>query len=195
MSNYIITIGRQFGCHGKEVGKELAKRLGIEYYDADKVNEYIAEDCGITKKEVDEFMEKRTSSLLYEMAVFAVMGPMEEKVFFSQTKVVKQLAEKSSCVFVGVCADYILKDQENVFKIFLQGDINKRLETAKKDYPGLTEKDIKTADRKRASYYNFFTAQKWGEKGIYDIILNVGLGFDLIIDVLEKIAMEKFGGK
>ena len=132
------------------------------------------------------------------MAVFAVMGPLEEKVFISQTKIVKQLAEKSSCVFVGVCADYILRDYDRLFKVFLKGDVTKRLVTVNeqhKDIEDITERDLKTADRKRASYYNFFTTQKWGEKDNYDLIADISLGKDVLVNMISSIAGEKFGGK
>ena len=198
MSNYVITIGRQYGCGGRKIGREIADKLGIAYYDKEIVKGMIAEDCGVTKEAVSEFMEKRTSSLLYEMAVFAVMGPLEEKVFISQTKIVKQLAEKSSCVFVGVCADYILRDYDRLFKVFLKGDVTKRLVTVKeqhKDIEDITERDLKTADRKRASYYNFFTTQKWGEKDNYDLIADISLGKDVLVNMISSIAGEKFGGK
>lgn len=197
--NFIITIGRQHGCGGRIVGKELAKRLGIAYYDKEIVRGMIAKDCGISVDAVSELMDKRTSSLLYEMATFGTdRSPLEEQIFISETKIVKEIAEKSSCVIVGICADYILRDRKNILKVFLYGDIPDRIDRIVNYYndaQSMTEQELKTIDRKRANYYHFFTTLKWGERKNYDMLINTGIGVENVTDMLETIARSGIGGK
>lgn len=195
--SYVITIGRQHGCGGRLVGRELAARLGIKYYDKEIIKGLIAEKCGITVETVTELMEKRTSSLLYEMAVFADKGPLEEQVFIAQSEIVRELASEESCIFVGCCADYILRDFNDRITVFLYGDIESRIErlvNQYKDSGKINERMLKSTDRKRANYYNFFTTQKWGERSNYDILVNTDIGVDNVTDMLEIIAKNRFGG-
>lgn len=199
MQNYVITIGRQHGCGGRLIGKELAKRLGIAYYDKNIVISLIAEDCGISEDCVRELMDKRTSSLLYEMASFGrESSPLEEQIFISKVRIVKELAEKSSCVIVGICADYILRDFENKLTVFLYGDIKSRIDrivNTYKDDDSISEQKLKTIDRKRANYYHFFTTLKWGERKNYDVLVNTDIGIENVTDMLEKFANNRFGGE
>lgn len=195
--SYVITIGRQHGCGGRLVGRELATRLGIKYYDKEIIKGLIAEKCGITVETVNDLMEKRTSSLLYEMAVFADKGPLEEQIFIAQSEIVKELAEKESCVFVGCCADYILRDHTDKITVFLHGTIESRIErlvNQYKDATDINERMLKNIDKKRANYYHFFTTQKWGEKNNYDILVNTCVGIGNVTDMLEIIARNRFGG-
>lgn len=197
MSNYVITIGRQHGCGGRLVGRELATRLGIKYCDKEIIKGLIAERCDISVETVNELMERRTSSLLYEMAVFTDKGPLEEQIFIAQSEIVKELAEKESCVFVGCCADYILREYTNKVTVFLYGDIESRIERLVnhyKDTNDINERTLKTIDKKRANYYHFFTTQKWGDKNNYDILVNTCIGVDNVTDMLETIARNRFGG-
>ena len=197
MLNYAITIGRQHGCGGRIVGQQLAERLGISYYDREIVTGLIAEDCGISQEAVRELMDKRTSSLLYEMATFG-KSPLEEQIFISKTKIVKQLFEKGPCVIVGICADYILREQDNILTVFLYGDISSRIDRIVnyyKDTVSITEQELKSIDRKRANYYHFFTTYKWGERRNYDMLINTGVGIENVIDMLEIIARNRFGSE
>lgn len=195
--NYVITIGRQHGCGGRIVGKELAKKLGVAYYDKEIIRGIIAEDCGISPEAVADLMDKRTSSLLYEMASFGKGSPLEEQVFLSKSRIVKELAEKSSCVIVGVCADYILREHKNKLTVFLYGDMQDRIDRIVnyyKDADVITESQLKTIDRKRANYYHFFTTLKWGERKNYDMLINTGIGVENVTSVLETVARSRFGG-
>lgn len=194
--SFYITIGRQNGCGGRIVGKELAAKLGVDYYDKDVVIDLIAEDCGLARESVSEFMEKRTSSLLYEMATFAQPNPLEEQIFISKTRIVNQLADKGSCVFVGICADYILRDRDNVLKVFLYGSAEERLKRVNEVYgqKDITSAKLKTLDKHRGDYYKFFTSVKWGDRENYDININTDLGIDQVVAMIELIAKEKLGG-
>lgn len=195
--SYVITIGRQTGCGGRIIGKDLADRLGIEYYDKNIIHQLIADDCGIDEGVVSELMEKRGSSLLYEMANFGKSTPLEEQIYISKTKIIKELADNHTCVIVGKCADYILRDYDNVLKVFLYGspeDRINRLVNEYHEYESLTEHDLRTLDRKRANYYHFFTTLKWGERRNYDLLVNTHLGLDSVTAMLETIVRGRFGG-
>ncbi|NLL63696.1 MAG: cytidylate kinase-like family protein [Ruminococcaceae bacterium] len=197
MENYVITIGRQHGCGGRIIGRELAFRLGIAYYDKEIIHGLIAEETGIDKNLVCELMDKRTSSLLYELASFGRITPLEEQVFLAKTKVIRELATKSSCVFVGKCADYILREYKNKITIFLYGEATDRINRIVNEYgdrKSLTEHELKTLDRKRANYYHFFTTHKWGDRKNYDMMINTGIGLEGVTDMLEIIARKRFGG-
>lgn len=196
--SYYISISRQNGCGGRLVGKDLADRLGIAYYDRDNIIDLVAEDCGLARQSVLELMERKTSSLLYEMATFANTNPLEEQVFLSKTRVVNELADQGSMVIVGSCGDYILRDRENLLKVFLYGSAEQRIDRIVNvygDYPSLTQQKLKALDKKRADYYRFFTSSKWGDWSIYDILLNTDLGLEPVGDMLEHIARVRFGGE
>ena len=114
---YYITISREAGCGGRVVGKALAERLGIAYYDKDNIIDLVAEDCGLDTSFVSRIMERKTSSLLYEMATMTHTNPLEEQVFLSKNKIVNELADKGSMVIVGSCGDYILRERENLLRV------------------------------------------------------------------------------
>lgn len=197
MSNYYITIGRQRGCGGRLVGKELAERLGIAYYDKENIIALVAEDSGLDPDTVSGLMERRTSSLLYEMATFAQTNPLEEQVFLSVTRVVNRLADESSLVLVGSCGDYILRDREHLLKVFLYGSPEKRIDrivNVYEDTQGLTPQKLRNLDKSRADYYRFFTSYKWGDWANYDLLMNTDLGLEPVTDMLEHVAKVRFGG-
>lgn len=196
--SYYISISRQSGCGGRLVGKDLADRLGIAYYDRDNIIDLVAEDCGLARQSVVELMERKTSSLLYEMATLAHTNPLEEQVFLSKTRVVNELADQGPLVIVGSCGDYILRDREHLLKVFLYGSTEQRIDrivNVYKDYPSLTQQKLKALDKNRADYYRFFTSSKWGDWSNYDILFNTDLGLEPVTDMLEHIANVRFGGE
>ena len=195
--NYYITISRQHGCGGRLVGKDLADRLGIAYYDKDNIIALVAEDCGLAPQTVAGLMDRRTSSLLYEMATFAHSNPLEEQVFISKTRVVNKLADQGSMVLVGSCGDYILRDRENLLRAFLYGSPESRINRIVNDYQdvlSMTPQKLKNIDRSRADYYRFFTSYRWGDWSNYDILVNTDLGLEPVTDMLEHIAKVRLGG-
>ena len=197
--SYVITIGRQHGCGGRVIGKDLADRLGIEYYDKNIIHQLIADDCGMDEEMVSEFMEKKGSSLLYEMASgFGKSNPLDEQVYISKTRIIKELADNHTCVIVGKCADYILRDYDNVLNVFLYADIQDRIDrivSVYKDFPAITEKQLHKMDKQRANYYKFYTSRKWGDSSNYDIMINTSVGLDNVTSMLETIALGRFGGQ
>lgn len=177
MKNYVITIGREFASGGKEIGRMLAQKLGIAFYDSALLKEN-AKKHGIEDAVFDMFDEKPTKSLLFS----AVMDPYaidnafnEGKVLEAQRKVICDAADNGPCVIVGRRADKILSDRENVVSVFIGADMQERIENyLKKD--GAVERGakryIERIDRERASYYNYFGDGKWGRADNYTMCFN-----------------------
>lgn len=177
MKNYVITIGREFASGGKEIGRMLAQKLGVAFYDSALLKEN-AKKHGIEDAVFDMFDEKPTKSLLFS----AVMDPYaidnafnEGKVLEAQRKVICDAADNGPCVIVGRRADKILSDRENVVSVFIGADMQDRIEDyLKKD--GAVERGakryIERIDRERASYYNYFGDGKWGRADNYTMCFN-----------------------
>lgn len=177
MKNYVITIGREFASGGKEIGRMLAQKLGVAFYDSALLKEN-AKKHGIEDAVFDMFDEKPTKSLLFS----AVMDPYaidnafnEGKVLEAQRKVICDAADNGPCVIVGRRADKILSDRENVVSVFIGADMQDRIENyLKKD--GAVERGakryIERIDRERASYYNYFGDGKWGRADNYTMCFN-----------------------
>lgn len=179
----IITIGRQFGSGGREFGRRLAEELNIEYYDKEIITE-ISKHTSLSEEYVKEVVE-HTPHSLYPITVgqsFAYFEDYTSKqlrsVYDAQNKIITDLAEKSDCVIVGRCADYILRNKKP-YKIFVYADINSRIERCKKRSPEnehLTDrqmkKKIKNLDRERQRYYDFYTGGNWGDLMTYDLCVN-----------------------
>ena len=194
--NKIITIGRQFGSGGREVGQKLAEKLGIPFYDKELLK-IAARDSGICEELFENFDEKPTNSFLYTLVMdpyslgFGTSGelPLNHKVFLAAFDTIKSIAEKDgSCVFVGRFADYALRDYSNIVNAFIYADIDDRIKRIAQKYE-LTDakaKDlIRKEDKSRASYYNYYTSKRWGEMKGYDICLNSSqFGIDNCVDML-----------
>ncbi len=183
MSNTIITIAREFGSGGRELGRRLAEILGFDYYDKEIVSE-IAKRTSFSEAYVQKVVENNPHEL-FPITVghsFSYLDgrilQQKQAVFAEQENVIREMAQKSNCVIVGRCADYILKDL-NPYRIFVYADIKSKLERCKKrnDHDGNISDEkyiryIKKIDRQRKRYYEFFTAHKWGQKLNYDLCIN-----------------------
>ena len=204
MEKKIITVSREFGSGGRTVGKMLAERLGIAYYDKELVKQ-ISMETGFDPKYIEEHGEHAPgkSILSYIFGVRAahpdVMNGMTPADFLwcMQRKIILELAEKESCVIVGRCADYILREMEGIhlFKIFVHASMESRIKRCIERAPegeNYTEKElekhIKRVDRNRSNYYADFTLQKWGDKSNYDICINTtNVQIDEIVQHLSKL--------
>lgn len=184
MANTVITIGREFGSGGRELARKLAEELGFEYYDREIITE-IAKKTSFSEHYVQEVVEKNPHSL-YPITIghsFSYIDSyaMQQKqaVFNEQENVIKEMAEKSNCIIVGRCADYILRDL-NPYRIFVYSDMKSKVERckARNDHQDgkMNEKKlirhIKKIDKQRKSFYEFFTGRDWGNKLNYDICIN-----------------------
>lgn len=184
LMNKIITISREFGSGGREFGRKLAEGLGIKYFDKEIISK-IAEKAELSEGYVQDVVENRPMPLFPMTigATFAAVGVyyplrVEESVYAAQTEVLHELAEKSDCVIVGRCADYILRDYKP-YKVFVYADMESRLKRCmehRNEEEALSEKEMKKkiqrVDDSRAKYYDFYTGQRWGKRENYNICVN-----------------------
>ncbi len=192
MKKRIITISREFGSGGRFIGEEVAKKLGIAYYDKNIINE-IAEKSGLSPEYIQENAElsPKKGLFAYAFAGRDVTGKsVEDLVYEAQRKVILELAEKESCVIIGRNADYILKDRDDVLNVFIHGDTPEKIQRITRLYNVEEQKAVKMMadiDKRRMANYNFYTNQKWGKADNYTLCLNSSrLGYDRC----EKIIME-----
>lgn len=195
MSGSVITISRQYGSGGRFVGRKLAEKLGIPFYDNELIS-MAAKESGFAESLFENAEKNTTYSLLYSLSMFGTSTggmyglPLSDKVFLIQSDIIKQIAEKGPCVIVGRCADYVLRERDDVIHFFLYSDIESRINRSMKYY-GLEEKKAREAiektDKKRAAYYNYYTGERWGETKNYNLSLNTdSVGIDGCVDILAK---------
>lgn len=192
MAKRIITISREFGSGGRFIGEEVAKKLGIKYYDKDIIAQ-IAEQSGFSQEYITEKAELSPKKGLFAYAFSGrdVTGKsIEDMVYEAQRKVILEIAEKESCVIIGRNADFILKDKDDVLNVFIYGDMPEKLARICKLYHVTeeeAEKMMADIDKRRMTNYRFYTDQKWGMAKNYTLSLNSSeLGYDLC----EKIIMD-----
>ena len=192
MTKRIITISREFGSGGRFIGEEVAKKLGIAYYDKNIINE-IAEKSGLSPEYIQENAElsPKKGLFAYAFAGRDVTGKsVEDMVYEAQRNVILELADKESCVIIGRNADYILKDRDDVLNVFIYGDTPEKIQRITRLYNVEEQKAVKMMadiDKRRMANYNFYTNQKWGKADNYTLCLNSSrLGYDRC----EKIIME-----
>lgn len=179
----VITIARQFGSGGREIGEALAKELGIKCYDKELIS-LAAKESGVDPEIFNNVDEKATNSLLYSLSLglysfgsgfSADRLPVNDKLYLLQHKIIKKLALEGSCVIVGRCADYVLRDNNNVVRLFICADMDYRIErvvSVKGVKESKAEQVINKTDKSRANYYNFYSGMKWGESENYDLSIN-----------------------
>ena len=192
MTKRIITISREFGSGGRFIGEEVAKKLGIAYYDKNIINE-IAEKSGLSPEYIQENAElsPKKGLFAYAFAGRDITGKsVEDMVYEAQRKVILELADKEPCVIIGRNADYILKDRDDVLNVFIHGDAPEKIQRITRLYNVEEQKAVKMmedTDKRRMANYNFYTNQKWGKADNYTLCLNSSqLGYDRC----EKIIME-----
>jgi len=199
----IITIGRQYGSGGKEIGKALAEALNIPFYD-EEIVKMVAEVGDMHPDTVKDAEEKVANSLLYSlMAGGGLRGvsdamhyqmPINDKVYIRQSKVIKDLAKKGPCVFVGRCADYIL-EEEKIFRVFVYSDMESKIRRISGIY-GVDEREAKEkiikTEKTRKTYYNYYTDKVWGDMASYDLCINTGVtGIQGAVDIIKGYIMQK----
>jgi len=184
MAKRIITISRELGSGGRFIGEEVAKKLGITYYDKNIISE-IAEKSGLSPEYIQESAELSPKKGLFAYALSGrdITGKsVEDMVYEAQRKVILELAEKESCVIIGRNADFILKDRNDVLNVFIYGDMPEKIQRIMGLY-NVEEKEavkmIADIDKRRMTNYNFYTDQKWGKASNYTLCLNSSqLGYD-----------------
>ncbi|MBQ8683862.1 MAG: cytidylate kinase-like family protein [Clostridia bacterium] len=200
----IITIGRQCGSGGHEIGLKLAEKLGVPYYDKELLR-LAAEKSGLAPENFELYDEVPTSSLLYSLSLgnygFAAHSldmPIHQKIFLAQFETIQALADKGeSCVILGRCADYALAKREQVVKVFVRADPKARVQRLVAQYSDLNEKKaadqmVKT-DKRRANYHNFYAETRWGSSDSYDLVVDsLKLGIDNTVDLIAAYAAMRF---
>lgn len=181
----IITIARQYGSGGREIGERVAEILDIPMYDKELIKDAAAKGS-LNEEVLRTTDESAANSLLYTLAMgsnvlgatmqFGYKMPLNDKLFILQSEVIREYAAAGSCVIIGRCADYVLRDEENVLKIFIYSDIETREKRIRERYPDIKSSQvldvINKTDKRRASYYNFYTGNKWGKYDNYDLAIN-----------------------
>ena len=192
MAKRIITISREFGSGGRFIGEEVARKLGIAYYDKNIISQ-IAEKSGLSPEYIQENAElsPKKGLFAYALAGRDITGKsVEDMVYEAQRKVILDLAKKEPCVIIGRNADYILKDRDDVLNVFIHGDMPEKIQRISHLH-NVDEKEavkmMADTDKRRMTNYNFYTEQKWGKASNYTLCLNSSeLGYDRC----EKIIME-----
>ena len=184
MAKRIITISREFGSGGRFIGEEVAKKLGIAYYDKNVINE-IAEKSGLSPEYIQENAElsPKKGMFAYALAGRDITGrSVEDMVHEAQRKVILELAKKGPCVIIGRNADYILKDRDDVLNVFIHGDMPEKIKRITGLYNVKEKEAVKMmadTDKRRRTNYNFYTDQNWGKASNYTLCLNSSqLGYD-----------------
>ncbi len=181
--NKIITIGREFGSGGRELGRRLARELGFDYYDKEILTE-IAKHTSLSEEYVQQVVENQPRQLfpitVGRSFLYVDTQPLQQAstVFQAQQEIIREMAERSDCVIVGRCADYILRDKKP-FRIFVYADMQSRIDRCRSraaEGENMTDKEYKqqitSMDKSRARYYDFYTDMKWGDKLNYELCIN-----------------------
>lgn len=206
MDKFIITISREFGSGGRLIGEKLATRLGVEFYDKNII-QLAAERSGLSASFIEQNEESISSSFLFTLPAANALSnyrtaayydtPVNDKTFLAQTEVIRELS-KNSCVIVGRCADYILREDPALVKVFITSPFDTRVRRAVEEYQFTAEnpeEKIKKIDKSRANYYKYYTAQAWGSVHNYDLVVNSAFtgvlgAVSVIMTMLEEKGIE-----
>ncbi|MCI5641265.1 MAG: cytidylate kinase-like family protein [Lachnospiraceae bacterium] len=193
----VITISRQYGSGGREIGQKIAKHYGIPFYDNELITR-AAKESGFAEENFARAEDKATNSLLYSLAMginvygnqdFGFTGlSLDDRIFLAQSDVIRKVAEEGPCVIVGRCADYVLREKENVVNLFIKASMNFRLERVIKEYgedPNKAADIILKNDKRRANYYNYHVGEKWTDLNNYDLVVRSDFkGIDQSVDCI-----------
>ena len=197
----VITIGRQFGSGGREIGEKLAERFGIKCYDKELLTK-AAKDSGLCEEVFENHDERPTSSFLYNLVMDTysfgytnttyVDMPVSHKVFLAQFDTIKKIASEGPCVIVGRCADYALQDFDNVLNLFIYAKLDDRVERIMKRFDDISSPEkakelIRKKDKQRKSYYDYYSSKRWGHVDTYDLAIDSSvLGIDGTVNLISQ---------
>ena len=188
----VITISREYGSGGRYIGRLIADKLGIKLYDKDFI-EKLAKETGFSEEYIESNEQKRNVLDVFNSGYYAGLNNSDE-LFIKESELIKEVSDNESCVIIGRCADFILKDKENVFKVFVYSNTENKIKRVTKIY-GLNEekakKEIKRIDKLRANHYKYYTEREWKDNSNYDICINsdtlgVEKSANLICEIIEK---------
>ena len=198
----VITIARQYGSGGREIGERIAAALGIPIYDKEIITD-AASKGELNTEVIRKADESAANSLLYTLAMgsniagttmhFGYKMPINDKLFILQSELIKEYAEKGSCVIIGRCADYVLRERDDTLRLFIYGDLEHRKARVLKRNPDIKPGHvidvINKTDKRRSSYYNFYTGNKWGKYDNYDMAINSSsLGIEGTVSIIVAAA-------
>ena len=204
----VITIGRQYGSAGIDAGQKIANALGIPFYDKELV-ELAADKSNLSHDALKKADERATNSFLYSIASGGISlhslhtpapydMPINDKLFIAHSEVIKEIAAKGDCVIVGRCADYVLRNEENVdvLSLFLYAPLDYRVKRVV-EHLGLSEakarESVIKTDKRRRSYYEYYTSNDWGVMSNYDLCLNTGmLGIEESANIVIEYVKAKY---
>ncbi len=206
-NKFAITISRQYGSGGREIGIKLAEMLGIKSYDKELID-IVSQKSGIATDVLHNVDEKAANSLLYTLATgsslysassFGVDIPINDKLFIAQSGIIKEIVENESCLIIGRCADYVLRNNPQVLKFFIYADIDSRINriSASQNISVSEAKSlVESTDKRRLNYYNFYTGRKWGRFEHYDVSINSTLfGIEKTAKILYDIVQTRIQSK
>ena len=202
--NTIITIGRQFGSGGREIGEKVAEYFGIKCYDKELLTR-AAQESGFCEEMIRNHDERPTNSFLYNLVMdtysFGYSSgsytdmPINHKVFLAQFDAIKKIAEEGPCILVGRCADYALENYDNVLSIFVHANLDARIRRIARLYDltdAKAKEKIQKIDKQRSSYYNYYASKRWGDAKSYDLCLNSSVtGIDGAVQIIQEFAKIK----
>ncbi len=195
MDKFVVTVSREYGSGGRLIGKKLADELGIGFYDGELLS-LVAKESGYTEEFVRRNDQKKTQSLLYHLYIGSQILPASDMIFIAQSRVIKDLYNKESCVIVGRCADYVLRGYQNVSNVFVTAPLESRIARVRDEYGEQSDNYrayLIKKDKNRIAYYNYFADDAWGKVQTYDISVNSDIGIDRSADLIAQYIREKYG--
>ena len=186
----VITISREYGSGGRAIGEKVAEALNIPFYDNDRIYE-MAKESG-AEEMVRKTERMKATSFLYGLYMNATQQPTKDDLFELQSQVIRKVAEEGPCVIVGRCADYILRDRDDLLSVFIHAPLEFRVERARTAYRIDTdniEAHVKKQDKDRANFYNRITDRKWGDANSFHFAMSSVYGIDFSAEVLKHAAM------
>ena len=192
MKRTVITLGREYGSGGRLIAKMLSEKLGIRFLDKEII-QGVAKETGFSEEFVRQSEHRPTGSFLFDLYSSTQTSSLSEQVFLAQSKVIREIADAEPCVIVGRCADYILREREDCLRVFIYAPIKERMQRAKEVY-GIEENNLQSFvnrhDKGRASYYNYFSIGRWGDRQEYDLCINSNIGLENVVSVIAAAIQE-----
>ena len=196
-SNFVITVSREFGSGGRYVGRLIADKLGIKLYDKDLIVK-LAEKTGLSEEYIENNEQKRDSLALLNNGYYSGLNNADD-LFIEESEIIKDIAEKESCVIIGRCSDFILKENKNVLRVFISSSMKDKLDRAVNIYgfdKKNAEKEIKKIDKLRSNHYKYYTGGEWSNASNYDICMNSDLyGVEKTADIICNLVLDKVNKK
>lgn len=197
MRKVVVTIGREFGSGGREIGLKLSEKLGIPFYDK-KLILHTAEKTNIEESIIEKHDEQHSFPVFSSSNIFDIYQmPMSDRIYIAQADVIRDIASEGSCIIVGRCADFILDEDPDVFKVFITAPMKDKVERKRPMLEGKSDNEIRShiakIDKKRAKYYTYYTDRTWGSASTYNLCIDSSiLGIDGTVELIANaISMRK----